>query len=135
MRDVTGLEELPVTHARVEEIEALLAKENKRGLGRRRDCMAVMCAFLSLPAATFAFVDFAFAFAFTLELAFAFDVKSVATTRGGFPRHVPILVQEVLLKRGKSALSEAVCVSTPGCNVRVELRPGLDRRKEVVDSC
>ncbi len=111
-----------------------IGERGQRGLGRRRDCMAVMCAFLSLSAATFAFVEFAFAFAFTLYLAFAFDVKSIATTRGGFSRHVPILVQEVLLKRGKSALIES-SVSTPGCNVRVELRPGLNRRKEVVDSC
>ncbi len=31
MRDVTGLEELPVAHARVEELQALLAKEDKEG--------------------------------------------------------------------------------------------------------
>ena len=95
--------------------------------------MAVMCAFLSLPAATFAFFEFAFAFAFTLGLAFSFEVKSIATTRGGFSRHVPILVQEVLLKRGKSALIES-SVSTPGCNVRVELRPGLNRLRDVVSA-
>ncbi len=84
--------------------------------------------------ATFAFIRFAFSFSFTLWLAFAFGVKSVATARGGFSRHVTILIQEVLLKRGESAKVES-SIGTPGCNVGVELRPGLNRRDEVVNSC
>ena len=134
MRDVTGLEELPVAHARVEELEALLAKEDRKGSEDVETGLPSCVRFCPCPPRPVAFFEFAFAFAFTLYLAFAFDVKSIATTRGGFSRHVPILVQEVLLKRGKSALIES-SVSTPGCNVRVELRPGLNRRKEVVDSC
>ncbi len=93
-----------------------IGEGGQRGLGRRGDWVAVMCAFLSLPAATFAFFKFASSFAFTLGLAYSFDLKSIATTRGGFSRHVPILVQEVLLERGKSALIKS-SDSTPGCNV------------------
>ncbi len=93
-----------------------IGERGQRGLGRRGDWVAVMCAFLSLPAATFAFFEFAFAFAFALGLTFSFDVKSIATMGGGFSRHVPILGQEVLLERSKSALIKS-SVSTPGCNV------------------
>ncbi len=60
-----------------------ICEGGQRGLGRSRDWIAVMCAFLSLPAATFAFVGFAFAFAFILDLAFALDVKSITIARGG----------------------------------------------------
>ncbi len=71
----------------------------QRGIGRSRNCIAIMRAFLSLPA-TFAFVGFSFSFALSFCLVFAFDVKSFATTRGGFSGHVPILVkEEILLER------------------------------------
>ncbi len=38
------------------------------------------------------------------------------------------------MERCNGALVES-SVGTPGGNVRVELRPGLNRRQEVVDSC
>ncbi len=65
--------------------------QRQRGIGRSRNRIAIVGAFLSLPA-TFAFV--VFAFSFPLSLAFAFDVKRVVTTRGGFSRHIPVLIQE-----------------------------------------
>ncbi len=92
-----------------------------------------MDAFLSLPA-SFAFVGFAFSFALSFSLAFAFNVKGVSTPRGSLSRHVPVLVQEILLNRGESALIERD-VGAPSGNVRVELGPGLNGRQEVVDSC
>jgi hypothetical protein len=76
VRDVTGLQELPISGPRTGgAVGGAMGEGGQRGLGRSRNCIAVMHAFLSLPAATFAFVGFAFAFAFTLDLAFAFDVK------------------------------------------------------------
>ncbi len=94
-------------------MKTLWANEDKEGSEEVETALpSVMRAFLSLPA-TFAFVGFAFSFAFAFGLAFAFDVKSVATTRGGFSGHVPILVQEILLERRKSALFES-SVGTPG---------------------
>ncbi len=65
-----------------------------------------MSALLSLLA-TFTFVVFAFPFALAFSLPFAFDVKRVATTRGGFSRHIPVLIQEILLERGKGALAQS----------------------------
>ncbi len=97
MRDVTGLEDFPVDHALGDELDVgcAIREGGQRGVGRGRHCVAVVCAFLSVSS-TFAFVDFAFRFSFSFALSFAFGVKRVvATARGGFSRHITILIQEI----------------------------------------
>ncbi len=84
----------------------------------------IASAFLSLTA-TFTFVSFFFSFAFGEE--------NVAATGGGFRRHVPILVQEILLKRGKVSSLVESGVGAPTGDVGVKLRPALDRGKDIVD--
>ncbi len=99
--------------------------EGRQGVVRRsRDSVAIVGAFLSLST-PFAFVRFAFSFALGFALAFGLSVKSVATPRGRFSWHVPILVQKVLLERGKGTLVES-SVGAPRGDVRVKLGPGLN---------
>ncbi len=86
--------------------------------------------FLTLTT-SFSFVGFALAF--PLATTFAFCVERIVTARNGFRRHVPVLIEEVLLERGESALSERG-IGTPSGDICIELRPRLYCCNEVVDA-
>ncbi len=55
---------------------------------------------------SFVFVGVPFSFAFTAS--FAFGGKGISTASGGFVRHVPVLIEEVLLEGGEGTLAEGV---------------------------
>ncbi len=86
--------------------------------------------FLTLATA-FAFGGFLLAFSFTAS--FAFDGKGISTPSGGFVRHIPVLIKEVLLEGGEGTLAEGG-VGTPCGDVSIELRARLNRGKKVVNA-
>ena len=102
-----------------------LSERRQCRIRRRRDSVAVVSAFLSVSA-PFVFVGFAFPFSLVFSLAFGCSIESVTTTRGGFPWHISILIQEILLESGKSTLVKG-SVGAPRGNIRVKLGPGLNR--------
>ena len=114
-------------------VGSALSERRQCRIRRRRDSVAVVSAFLSVSA-PFVFVGFAFPFSLVFALAFGCSIESVATPRGGFPWHISILIQEILLESGKSTLVKG-SVGAPGGNIRVKLGPGLNRGQKVVNAC
>jgi hypothetical protein len=113
-------------------VGSTVGERRQRFIGRGGSVVAgIARAFLSLPA-TFAFV--VFAFPFPIATLFTFGEEGIATTMGGFCRHIPVLLQEILLERGESTLTESG-LSAPTGDIGVELGSRLNRIQKVIDSC
>ncbi len=87
--------------------------------------------FLALTT-SFSFVGFALFF--PLAATFAFGGKSISTASRALRRHVPVLIEEVLLKKGESALYKGG-IDAPSGDMCINLGPRLNYCKEVVDAC